>query len=170
MESDADCIPELLRREARELLVVLLRRDSVQGARPIPPEMRLSVLNRCPAASRPAPPSAGAQTELVVLLRSIDLIRSARTLSLSLEYCSALTEILRSSPPLSFSAHWPTMFEVRSAVGPRSEETQTTPEILSFPELRYFSAEDAAKRPLTDCLHDPLGLVGIMQSFAEDGA
>ena len=132
--------------------------------------MRLSVLGQCPAASRPAPPSAGAQTELVVLLRSIDLIRSARTLSLSLEYCSALTEILRSSPPLSFSALWPSMFEVLSHVGPRPEETSSSAEVLNFPELHYFREEDAAKRALADCFHDPLGVVGIMQSFTEDGA
>ena len=143
----------------RGLLASLSRRD----------QMRLSALRRSPAGSLPAAPSPGTQTELVVLLRSIDLIRSAKSLSLSLEYCSALTEILRSSLPLSFSALWPTMFEVRSAVGPRQEETSSSPEILSFTELHYFSAEEAAKRPLADCLHDPLGLVGIMQSFAEDG-
>lgn len=126
--------------------------------------MRLSVLNTSPA-SRPAPPSAGVQTDLVVLLRAIELLRCSRTLSLSLEYCSSLTEILLSSPPLSFSAHWQSLLDVQSWVGLRAEPSS---EVLDFPEL-HFLREESGSRPAAETRHDPIGVVGVIQSFAEDG-
>jgi hypothetical protein len=113
-------------------------------------------------------PSATAQTEIVLLLRSIELIKSADSLSLSVQYCAALSKTLLGSAALSLSAHWKTMFPELTSIVQVEASADPAQVLLSFPELQYLLPGSRRRGSVSERLHDPLGVVHILVDFAED--
>lgn len=124
--------------------------------------------NRKPSAALPLfLPTRKVQTEVVLLLRVIDLMRVSDSITRSLQYCSSLTKVMESASPLSLSAHWSSVFPgFTSLVQP---DTQLSGSVLNFPELRFLEPDsNTACKSLADAVHDPMGVVKTLVDFLEE--